>query len=258
MKSLSLLSKLVLPLSLPVFLFCLPIRSMEIDEHSHPRWELMWNQGLKPGQAFDKFIPSPILQKYNNENKIPDGLALVPGCGRGYDVTYLASKDRKVVGLELSSTAVEAAKNRLSQIVESEGFLHQDQCDFRNQNFFDLNKYSDQPKELYDFVYDYTFFCALDPSIRSNWAKQMANVIKPGGLLMTVIFPIIEKVGGPPFGVSLDAYKNVLEPAGFECLELDILPPELSHADRDGGPDGKGPKSGIGLWKRKGENDKDL
>lgn len=227
---------------------------MDIDEHNHPRWEQIWNEGLKPGQGFDKLIHSPILQRYNNENKIPNGLALVPGCGRGYDVTYLASEERKVVGLELSSSAIDAAEGRLSQLVKEDGFLYKDQCDFRHQNFFDLNKYSDQPKELYDFVYDFTFFCALDPSIRSNWANQMANVIKPGGLLMTVIFPIIDKVGGPPFGVSLDAYQNVLEPAGFECLELEILPPELVHPNYNGELDNNGPKSGIGLWKRTNEN----
>lgn len=39
--------------------------------------------------------------------------ALVPGCGRGYDLVSLGSDDRFVVGLEISPTAVEAVKQYL-------------------------------------------------------------------------------------------------------------------------------------------------
>lgn len=45
---------------------------------------------------------SPALLKLLQENKIPEGRALVPGCGRGYDVVTLASESRKVLGVPLS------------------------------------------------------------------------------------------------------------------------------------------------------------
>jgi Thiopurine S-methyltransferase (TPMT) len=45
---------------------------------------------------------SPALLKLLQENKIPEGRALVPGCGRGYDVVTLASQSRKALGVPLS------------------------------------------------------------------------------------------------------------------------------------------------------------
>lgn len=99
-------------------------------------------------------------------------------------------------------------------------------------------------------MYDYTFMCALEPSIRGQWAQKMADLVAPGGLLLTLIFPICEKEGGPPFKVSLEVYRELLEPVGFECRELDLLPPELSHPGRDG-TGAFGALSGKGLWVRK-------
>lgn len=205
----------------------------------------MWQAGLVPGQLFDAIHPSPLLVKYIQEGKIPNGKALVPGCGRGYDVTALASEDRHATGLEISATAVDAAQERLLQLV-TEGYPYQSQTSFALTNFFDLDTTSNDSK--YDFVYDYTFLCALNPSVRLDWAKKMKGVIKPGGELLTLIFPIIEKEGGPPFAVSLELVRGLLEAEGFECLELSILPPELCHAGRDGSPGSMG-NSGVGRWR---------
>jgi hypothetical protein len=101
------------------------------------------------------------------------------------------------------------------------------------QSFFDLPSDTDEAK--FDFIYDYTFLCALDPSIRTLWASKMADLIKPGGELLTLIFPISEiKEGGPPFKVSLEAVKNLLTPVGFESFQLELLPSDLCHEGRDG------------------------
>lgn len=35
---------------------------------------------------------------------------------------------------------------------------------------------------------------ALDPSVRNDWADQMVSLLSPGGELVTVIYPIVEKV----------------------------------------------------------------
>jgi hypothetical protein len=160
-------------------------------------------------------------------------------------VTALASADRHATGLEISATAIAAANERLQQLV-TEGYPHLSQTSFAHTNFFELDTTSEDSK--YDFVYDYTFLCALNPSIRNDWAKKMREVIKPGGELLTLIFPIIEKEGGPPYGVSLELVRGLLEPEGFECLELSILPPALCHAGRDGSPGSMG-QSGVGRWR---------
>lgn len=218
----------------------------------------IWGKGLQPGQAWDAESPSPILVKYLVEGRVPQGRALVPGCGRGYDVTLLACTDRYVDGLEISPTAIQAAQERLEALPSPPP---NSMLSFKLQSFFDLPNASD-----YDFIYDYTFLCALDPMLRTEWAKKMAFLIKPGGLLMTLIFPIwnlpegfdvslLPTPGprpdtGPPYRVSLELLQDLLQPEGFQCEELRLLPPELCHKNRDGGGDGTRPYSGIGMWRR--------
>jgi hypothetical protein len=54
--------------------------------------------------------------------------------------------------------------------------------------------------------------------------------------------------GGPPFAMSFDLLKSLLEPLGFQAERLEPLPPELSHRGRDGSGNWCA-SSGIGLWR---------
>jgi hypothetical protein len=207
---------------------------------------------VNPGELWDREAPSPLLLQYiRTPGIIPDGRALVPGCGRGYDVAALCSDRREVIGLDLSQKAVDAANEYLSTL-SGEVFPHRSHGKVECRSFFDLKPDINPQEDSFDFVYDYTFLCALDPSIRGDWANKMAEIIKPGGILLTLIFPIwtIEKHGGPPFQVSLKLFEDLLLARGFECLELRMLEKELCHADRDGGPEGKGPFTGVGRWRK--------
>jgi methyl halide transferase len=215
------------------------------EEKASKMWEEMWSGGLNIGDRFDVGFVSPALRREIDENRIPKGTAFVPGCGRGYDVLALAAPDRKATGLELSTTAYQAAHDYF------QANKHLSKCpenvEFRSGNFFD-------EESSYDFVYDYTFLCALAPVIREDWAKQMSKLVKKGGILMTLIFPINDERPldqGPPFPVTLSLLENLLIPVGFEKLQLEMLPSNLSHPNRDGQPGGRiQAASGIGRWKR--------
>lgn len=65
-------------------------------ERNHPRWNEIWKATANP--SFDKGNVSPallrLIQGGTEEAPIPVGRALVPGCGRGYDVAVLASPSR--------------------------------------------------------------------------------------------------------------------------------------------------------------------
>lgn len=39
---------------------------------------------------------------------------------------------------------------------------------------------------------------ALDPTVREAWADHMVSLLKPEGELVTLIFPIVEKVRNFP------------------------------------------------------------
>ena len=211
--------------------------------HASPSWDETWKRGngLQKGEMFDTGTPSPALVREIESGRVPEGAALVPGCGRGYDVVALSSPTRVATGVELSRTAVEAARAYAEECGSPEN------ARFEEGNFFEL-------RGSYDFVYDYTFLCALDPSVRKDWASQMSALVKPGGLLMTLIFPINEerpRDQGPPFPVTLALLEQLLAPVGFEKLQLEMLPSDLCHPNRDGKPGGRiQAASGIGRWRR--------
>ena len=201
-----------------------------ISEKEHPRWAEKWNAGIAPGETFDMACPLPALVKMVDENQIPYGRALVPGCGRGYDVTLLAAPNRTAIGLDISEVAIAAATERYNSLPDEER-PPPESAVFISTSFFDL---PEDDNSKFDFVYDYTFLSALDPSIRPDWAAKMAAIVKAGGELCTIIFPIGDRPGGPPFQVTIDDYKNLLEPVGFTPFQLEMLPPELCHRGRAG------------------------
>ncbi len=61
------------------------------------------------------------------------------------------------------------------------------------------------------------FLCALPPAQRQAWAEAWATLVKPGGQLVTLIFPVDPEKprdSGPPFPVTPELYADLLEPAG--------------------------------------------
>lgn len=68
------------------------------------------------------------------------------------------------------------------------------------------------------------FFVAIPPVRRSDWGKQMSALLKPGGYLITLIFPLNqpEDAEGPPHHVKPEHYATVLGD-GWEKV-LDRIP----------------------------------
>lgn len=61
------------------------------------------------------------------------------------------------------------------------------------------------------------FLCALQPKDRKAWAQRWRALIKPGGQLATLIFPVDpsrDKDQGPPFPVTPELYTELLTPEG--------------------------------------------
>lgn len=194
-------------------------------------WESMWsaNGGLQPGQAFDASCPAPILKQLCESGALMGGentYALVPGCGRGYAVAQLATVFTSVVGLDIAPTAVDAAKDNLAQNY-SEAL--RDKCSFSCADFFSYD-----PGHKFDCSYDYTFLCALDPSMRIDWAKTHARLLAPGGELLVMIFPICDKSGGPPYAIDRQLVQSLLEPVGLKEVSYQMLDSTQAHDGRDG------------------------
>jgi len=193
-----------------------------ISESGAGGWDRAWEESVTPWdngavqKALIEALDSPTL------NLPPQGRTLVPGCGRGYDAAYIASKlPYTTVGLDLSPKAVEAAKQYAASTPLLEKKLD---VSFSSGDFF---AYKVSPSEQFDLVYDYTFFCAIPLELREGWGKQMCNLIKSGGYLITLAFPIDgDRKGGPPFSVDIPSYAAVLD-SGWEKV-LDKVPEEVT------------------------------
>ncbi|KNE64657.1 hypothetical protein AMAG_10013 [Allomyces macrogynus ATCC 38327] len=63
----------------------------------------------------------------------------------------------------------------------------------------------------FDAIFDHTFFCLFPPSWRRLWATRTAALIKPGGMLITLMGPLTMHRGGPQFSASVELYRPLLK-----------------------------------------------
>ncbi|KAI9067161.1 S-adenosyl-L-methionine-dependent methyltransferase [Trametes sanguinea] len=173
-----------------------------VGKEKEKGWDEAWKTKLTP---WDAGTFQPALQELVESGAVnlpKSGRALVPGCGRGYDAVYIArSLGLDTLGADISAKAVQAAKDYKNAIGGP------DNVRFEVTDFFAM----DTPA-AFDLAYDYTFFIAIPPALRPAWGKQMTKLVKPGGFLITLVFPIEEEYtdAGPPFFVRPEHYAEVL------------------------------------------------
>ncbi|KAF3932070.1 hypothetical protein ABW20_dc0105577 [Dactylellina cionopaga] len=204
-----------------------------------------WDRGGSSPSLIDLLKDRPELVTPSSPNERLT--ALVPGCGRGYDVLLFASHGINAYGLELSASAIaEAQKNAEKTLPEAS--LLSGSYRFVNGDFFEsdwLSSLEGNDGKQFDIVYDYTFLCALDPSqgLRPKWASRMAELVKPGGKLICLEFPLYKSfdLPGPPWPLRSEIYKELLENAGF-VRELHVKPKRYLEAGQD--------SDMVSVWKK--------
>jgi SAM-dependent methyltransferase len=191
-------------------------------------WREAWKAGTTP---WDAGTSPPALRNLVERGVVPPGRILVPGCGTGYDLATLARADREVVGIDLSE---DARKAFLAEHPALPGSVAYEVTDF----------FSYAPAHGFDFVWDYTFFCALDPDQRDAWSQTMKRLVKPGGVLATLIFPFEDPISakqGPPWPINTTLVRGCIDDA-FD--ELDTAEVEQTHPGREG-------KERLVRWRRR-------
>ena len=179
-------------------------------------WDVLWEQKLT---LWDLGRPTPALcdefVKAVVDGRLPlHARVLVPGCGSGYDVRMLAHAGvARVTGLDISELAIARAQAELGGAGNAEALLGDFFTDAR------------LPLGGFDFIFDYTFFCAIPPALRAAWGQRTAALLRPGGRLLTLAFPLADDaaaadpaVPGPPHAVSLAEYTRALAPWGMRLL----------------------------------------
>src|SRR6185503_1998220 len=64
---------------------------------------------------------------------------------------------------------------------------------------------------LFDLIVEHACFCALAPPDRGTYLDQLARMLRPAGLLAGLFYVDAESRRGPPFGISEEDLRKLLE-----------------------------------------------
>ncbi|MEY2407900.1 MAG: methyl halide transferase [Verrucomicrobiota bacterium] len=149
-------------------------------------WEAHYQSGEMP---WEKGAPSPGLVDFLDAHpELPRGTVAVPGCGLGHDVREWARAKFDVSGFDLAPSAVRVSGLRS---VEAGVQARFSQCDFL----------VDPPPQAFDWLFEHTLFCAIDPQRRDDYVQALLRWLKPDGQFLAVHY-MLREGEGPPYGVS--------------------------------------------------------
>jgi methyl halide transferase len=199
-----------------------------IGRKKHRLDATFWQRCYVKGDAFwDHGEPSPGLVDFLKKNRRTPGKILVPGCGFGHDCLELARHGFRVTGLDISPRAV-AEAGKLARI---DGL----RVTYRRGDFLKLDA---RYRGRFDWIFEHTCFCAIDPAWRDRYVLATATTLKRGGYLLGVFYNIQPK-SGPPFGTTREELRERFRP--YFRLVTSIVP--RSYRNRAG-------KELLMLWKK--------
>ncbi|MCU0787197.1 MAG: TPMT family class I SAM-dependent methyltransferase [Verrucomicrobia bacterium] len=187
-----------------------------------------WEQKYQAGEAhWDHGAPSPGLVEFLHAHpELPKGRVVVPGCGTGHDVRAWARLGFQVMGVDIAPTAVRQAE----QLTKGEGLS----AAITLGDFL-----RDPPPENFDYLWEHTLFCAIDPAQRDQYVDAVVRWLKPGGMYLAVNY-IVCGPDGPPWPVQADELWRRYRPH-FHLLDQWI---PRSYANRCG-------RELMSWWRRK-------
>ena len=162
---------------------------MEDPVNTAEFWEACYESEM---DGWDIGGPTPVFERL--ATKIPKGRICVIGCGRGYDAVTFAKAGFEVTAIDFAKTAVLASRENARKEEVEMTVLRED--------FFDL---PDELHDQFDYVLEYTCFCAISPERRFEYDRVIWQLLKPEGKLLGLFFPLDKNVdeGGPPWGVNI-------------------------------------------------------
>jgi hypothetical protein len=133
------------------------------------------------------------LKEYIDQLKNKNVRILIPGAGNGYELDYLIEKGfHNVFVIDYAQQPIDAIIKRNKALKK-----HLICEDFFNHS------------ETYDLILEQTFFCALQPNLRENYATKMFNLLSEKGKIAGLLFNFELSEVGPPFGGSYEEYVNL-------------------------------------------------
>jgi SAM-dependent methyltransferase len=140
--------------------------------------------------AWDIGAPSTPLKEYIDQLENKNIKILIPGCGNAYEAQYLFENGFKnVFVIDLSPIPLQNLKKRVPNFPDNQ---------LLEGDFFELTN-------QFDLILEQTMFCAIEPRLRTAYARKSSELLVEKGKLVGVLFNR-EFEGGPPFGGKKDEY----------------------------------------------------
>jgi SAM-dependent methyltransferase len=128
----------------------------------------------------------------------------VPGCGSGHDARAWSAAGFAVTGYDIASSAIALSREKAAAAKLEAEFI---QGDFL----------IDTPPRPFDWLFEHTLFCAIEPRRRSEYVRAVLRWLKPGGQYLAVNY-LIPDTDGPPYGTTRAELGDWFSP-GFALLE---------------------------------------
>jgi hypothetical protein len=179
------------------------------DHNSDGFWQRRYESGTTGWDAGAVTEPLRVFfEGLTNKN----ASILIPGAGNSYEAEWLHDHGFKnVFVLDIAPAPLQNLSERVP--------------DFPSEHLIEGDFFAHTGR--YDLIIEQTFFCAIDPSLRSRYAAKMHELLNPGGKLAGVMFDCRFE-GGPPFGGSREEYQSCFSPYFnfriFEACRNSIAP----------------------------------
>jgi methyl halide transferase len=160
---------------------------------------IFWNDAYKAAsQGWDIGYASKPLSDYIDQIENKDLKILIPGAGNAYEAEYLWHKGFKNLFVcDIAKIPLENLQKRIPDFPENQ-LLH---C-----NFFEMHG-------QYDLILEQTFFCAIEPGLRNLYVNKIAELLKPNGKLVGVLFDDENLFDQhPPYKGTKEEYRKYFEP----------------------------------------------
>jgi methyl halide transferase len=186
-------------------------------------WEKRYRIGDTP---WEKGAAAPPLLEWLGSRGAMQGDVLVPGCGFGHDVRAIAAASpiALVVGLDVAASALDGAR----------------QFALAGRETYELADLLDLPVELtnrFQWVFEHTCFCAIEPERRREYVHGVLRALQPGGALLAIFFlnpwdpGEAPEGGGPPFAVSREELDELF---GRDFDLIEEWTPRAAYPGREG------------------------
>jgi methyl halide transferase len=178
---------------------------MENSEDMIKTGGLFWEQRYQNNNTgWDMGQVSPPLKDYIDTLIDKKMRILIPGCGNAYEAEYLLQKGFVNVTL---IDIVPSLVNRLKEKFAGKSIT------ILNEDFF-------MHEGKYDLILEQTFFCAIDPSLRKNYAEKCYSLLNDHGRIAGLLFDTSFDKEGPPYGGHKEEYKELFAPL-FNFIQFD-------------------------------------